>query len=360
MDPMLSWENESKATIEITLEQFIKFQKLYTYNDIYKFLPIPASIQFVSRLDNHDIIIVSDHHNNKPKVSYMVQISFEYNKCNDIQLIQELFDNIKDIIEVRLYQHMSIFLEKDGHAYLNPFQLTNFGIDNMLEDISNEVFDGTYWSAHHKHDKHIIDIYEDVSGHDEISFAPYPKYNLMNLFGTTSVLKKYKLSDFSINKLKQYDNLIYKFQDGHTHIWMNNEVVVKLSFMRILAEHEASILKLNIEVLPTLIDTWSYDDEFFIIMKNCGQPPTNLYGFSCLIPPSIDEQKQQIKNKLDEYGLTHLDDHACNYVLLDNKLTIIDCELIVDSQEFDKYKSDPNFIPTKYPKEYYKRIYSTY
>ncbi len=341
----LTWEIDTIATIELTLHEYTKFQKLYKFYNIFEFLPepvveivpVPLSLMFGN----------SDYN-----LNYVARISFEYKQCTDIVLIQKLFDDIKDTIDIYLYQHMSIFLEKDGKAYLNPFELGDYEYGNIMYDISNDAFDGTYWSAQHKHNEQIIDIHEVYAA----IFNPYPKYSFKNHFRQTSVLKKYKISDYSINKLKQYPNLIYKFQDGHTHIWMNNDVVVKLSYMRILAEHETSILKLNIDVLPELVDSWNNNREYFIVMKNCGQPPNNIYGFSCLTPQFIIDQKNMITNKLEKLGFKHLDAHACNYVLLDNKLTIIDCEVIVDIHEYNTYSSDPGYKPLKYPLEYYKQI----
>lgn len=65
--------------------------------------------------------------------------------------------------------------------------------------------------------------------------------------------------------MDRYPDLKYKFQDGCTHIWMNEDVVVKLSFSPILAQHEVDVLSMNLTGLPTMLDHWTNEDECFIV-----------------------------------------------------------------------------------------------
>jgi hypothetical protein len=179
------------------------------------------------------------------------------------------------------------------------------------------------------------------------------KYTMGDTMGdTTSVLRIYGLRPASTERLLKYSDLVYKHQDGRTHIWMNADVVVKLSFHPILAQHEIDVLKLDLPGLPRLLESWVDGDEYFMVMNNCGATLSDQYVFEALIPPDIKAQQRQITDELRQRGFRHLDDHLNNYVIKEGRVTLIDAEVIVNIGDFNAFgvKSLNHifFFPTTY------------
>lgn len=221
----------------------------------------------------------------------------------------------------------------------------------------DDPYDGTFWSAIYMN-RRIMDV-------DEISYpiSAGPKMNFISLIEKTRVLKRYNLSTFSINRMQKYHNLTYKIQDGRTHIWMNDDIVVKLSFDAILAEHEIQVMKMGISGIPKLIDHWVNNDEYFIVMENCGRTLGQTYVFDVLIPENIRKQMENINKTLKSSGLKHSDPHLNNWVisqsvLNNNKVTMIDMEVVVNLKDAEAYKTDKKDHKYVFPIEYYKTIYS--
>lgn len=278
------------------------------------------------------------------KTSITVRYS-GYKITTDQKKIQQLADNIKvhsgaeDIIP--LLTGIKTFLsDEKGQVYFAPWEMDPYYLpDTELENLD---YDGTYWSAL-KFRRPILDCLS-VNQELEYTLKSHP-YSDMD---TTHTVLKYELTAWSQSKLCKYPNLKYKFQDGRTQIWTNDAVVVKLSFEKTLYNNECHILALNITDLPPLLEAWTSENENFLVMANRGTTLNNCYIFDCLIPDCVRVEQEMIKNNLLKYGLKHYDDHSCNYVIQDNKLTMIDAEVIMYIADYDNIDT-PNYVPRCQP-----------
>jgi hypothetical protein len=228
---------------------------------------------------------------------------------------------------------VSGFLVGAQKIYIPPWDLTNFSRSNLDFDTACMGF----WSSMSIEGRPILEIYESND-----KFPAAEKYSIGDMFGDeTGVLKLYPISAPSVARMDRFGQLSYHFQDGRTHIWMNDDVVIKLTFFEILSEHEIEILKLGIPGLPKLIDHWTgINDETFIVMENCGNTLSQEFVFEALIPDEIRAQREQIKQTLQDHGLKHLDDHLQNYVVKNGRLTMIDAEVIVDIADLEAFENE--------------------
>jgi len=243
------------------------------------------------------------------------------------------------------------FVTDGTNAYIPPWQSAAWSrSDTYFQDQGCESF----WSSIELESKKLLDAGEFEN--DE--FPSAEKYTMGAIMGeTTKMLRHYPLTTKSISRLSQYPSLEYKFQDGRTHIWTNLEVVVKLSFDKILAEHEVRVLRLGLPCLPKLIDAWVSEDEVFIVMEHGGTTLNQKYIFDVAIPQDVRQQQLEIKEVLKTHGLEHLDDHMNNYVINEEgKLTMIDAEVIVDSADQAAYTGKDSSHTYRFAKSYYAKI----
>ncbi len=306
---------------------------------MYGILPIPTSIKFEQQ--PHIVFPYPD-----------VTAVLTYDHCTlitDHPNTSELVENIKKRNAQSVCLGVTHYLLYNDKLHVPPWQ-----ISSLMPCIPQITAKNMFWSSLKCNNKPIIDVLE--TNH---SFSASEKYSIGDaLSDTTKVLMIYKLSEKSQAKLNRYSDLTYKFQDGRTHIWMNNDVVIKLNFNIRLAEHEHAILSLGLPVLPKLLDSWIdvASGEIFIVMENCGKTLQDEYVFDKLIPSHIRQQQQDIDDVLKSHGLKHLDPHRSNYVIKNDILKIIDAEVIVNVNEFEAHIAKGNDIIYIYPKEYYDTI----
>lgn len=328
----------------MTLHQYMDLVNMaITYS---KYWPVPTRIEFVQ---------------SPPDVMFCDNFSFPDVKVifvyEGLTLTFESGPGLQDLANrlIRDKKQECARLSKDGPFltdgttyYLCPWLTFLIYLDMTVTEPN---YFGYFWSS--------LDLGDDYSIHDifERSRYKYPaaeKYSMGNFIGEeTSVLRLYCMSELSRTRLSNYSNLKQVFQDGCTHIWMNEDVVIKLSFHSFLAQHEVEILSLNLPGLPPLLDHWKSGDETFMVMQHCGTTLSQIYVFTALIPDEIIKQKEMISTKLKELGYIHLDDHMLNYVVKNGQLTMIDAEVIVNIAEYN------DFIDTKKSKnKYYTKLLS--
>jgi hypothetical protein len=281
-------------------------------------------------------------------------ITLEYDRMHlvkDAAGLAALATKIKDQNITEMCLGMDTFIADDVNVYLVPW--LTLPKQSYARSYQEPVV-RTIWSSLDLDARPILGL---MTQDEMFTYPASLKYTMSDTMGeTTSVLRIYHLRPASTEHLLKYPNLIYKHQDGRTHIWMNAEVVVKLSFHPILAQHEIAVLKLNLPGLPRLLESWIDGDEYFMVMDNCGTTLSDQYVFEALIPPEIKTQQLRITDGLRDRGFHHLDDHLNNYVIKDGKITLIDAEVIVNIDDFNAFGSknlNHNFF---FPSTYYRTI----
>jgi len=312
------------------------------------------------------------------KFIIMTHYSFEYKKKYDV-VGKYLWPIISEHIEVLKYDEYK--LQTPTQIYLCYKKFIKHDIDLRVKDIFHacrtngfEIIDNYYYSYDNincfdpqyvckkniptvphvdkysiltlfqkYHDnlkrigKHKIDTIE-ISSKIEPRFITKSKSNLTEL----------KLSDQTIEKLKLYENIVYSFQGGDSHIWFVREnecikYVIKMSPYDILFNHELSMLQFlqTEDFVPRVIDSWSYPGENFIVMSYEGTSLSDLYIKECFSPTSIKKQIEIIKSKLKTLNLEHLDCHEGNWLVdIHGKVSLIDLEHLIPldkSQLSNKY-----------------------
>ena len=154
---------------------------------------------------------------------------------------------------------------------------------------------------------------------------------------TKSNLSELKLSYQTIQSLSVYENIVYSFQSGDSHIWFANtknnlKVVIKMNPYNILYEHELYMLNYlqDEKFIPKIIDSWSYPSENFIVISYEGISLNELYIKQHFATNDILNQINNIKTRLNDLKLIHLDAHEGNYLIDDyGKVSLIDFEHLI-------------------------------
>lgn len=339
---------EKGVTLSLSMESYIKLTNLGLCSvALNKFIPSPTFVTF--NVEEPDIVV--EGCTNYPDIKVILHYDgFRVEK--NPRGLTKIANEIKNAGIQRQVGSSPEFLTRGDTIYLAPWCIGDvFDTKRYLE-----MSDYTFWSSIYCK-LPILDIVET-----NVSFRQGIKYSLSETFDDeTSVLRKYMLQDDDVQMMKEYGELEYKFQDGRTHIWMNDKVVIKLSFHMVLGMHEIDVLNMGLQCLPQLLKWWKSEiSGVFIVMTNCGNTLSHEYVFPSLYPESVMSQKEEIRNILAQHGLVHLDDHSHNYVVKDGKLTMIDCEVIVDigdKEAYENNKIDHNYV---FPLLYYKTIFRSW
>lgn len=299
MEEEYTIQNDGTILWEQGLISYSRYLKLLITNNMQDYLPITSSVSI--------------------KDKRIVVHLFENYKLVPITL--QFLQSIKNIEYIQLNPETThVLQDQNGKLVLAPWTIIYISFDR--EEL-NESYDGTYWLSIHTK-KTIIDVQEI-----DLNMPKYPKTSLVNEI--TNVVKQVRISKYSDEKIKKYLPLEYVFQSGDNQIWLSDKYAIKMCVSKPFYEHEISILRLDLQCFPKLIDYWEHKDgdcEYFIVMENVGKTIGSLYYVDALIPNDIKEKINQLHNELKSYGFEALDPHLLNIVVRNNKYTMIDMEHI--------------------------------
>lgn len=153
-----------------------------------------------------------------------------------------------------------------------------------------------------------------------------------NMFQSTQIACYIKLSDYSLNKMQQYGELNRISLPGDNQVWVN-EKIIKLMTSKTLWLHEINIYNLKLSCLPTMIEYWHYENEYFIVFEKAGSSFQQLYYLDCLIPEEIKLKQKSIITQLDEAGIHFIDAHMGNFTLDNDQVYAIDAESMIFKED---------------------------
>ena len=110
----------------------------------------------------------------------------------------------------------------------------------------------------------------------------------------TNIASLIHVSPMSLERMEAYDDEAYEdltrvSLPGDNQIWTVGDKIIKLVTSKCLWEHEINIYRLGLPCMPTMIDSWSNEEqgEYFIVFNRCGQSLQELYTVACLIPDEV-------------------------------------------------------------------------
>ncbi len=226
-------------------------------------------------------------------------------------------------------QELVVLYGQNGKIVAGPWQYMNYcGFSPEFSD--DYDIDKNYWSS----------LQDNIKLGLESRVLPWfmRTNNKTSLDQKTSqIVYRLELSDYSYNKMKEYNFVEYMMTDGDNQIWISddNKFVFKLISDRILFEHEIFIYKKNLGYLPKMIEYWSHENENFICFEKKGTSLLKKYFVEGLLPDSIREQRDKIIKGLLEAGIKFVDTHLGNFVEDNGLVFAIDAESMMMVSDYE-------------------------